>query len=262
MRFSKWHALGNAYLLVERADLGRPLAADEARRLCDPRTGIGSDGVLEAVADDSFLVWNPDGSRAELSGNGARIAAAWLAARSGVSEVTLRFEAHEVPARVLGRVVEVRVGPVEVGAPEELDLHFERLTFTPVSVGNPHAVVRREFDEVDVHRLGPLVECHARFPGRTNVQLVRVLGPHEIEIGIWERGVGATRSSGSSALAAAAAAAANGWCESPVTVRVAGGGELLVELEDDFSARLTGPVEEICRGELLVLLSDGGEASV
>ena len=123
--------------------------------------------------------------------------------------------------------------------------------FTPVAVGNPHAVVRREFCDLDVVRLGPLVECHTRFPGRTNVQLVRVTGPHELEIGIWERGVGVTRSSGSSSVAAAAAAVANGWVESPVTVKVPGGGALTVTLADG-RARLTGPVEEICRGEVVL----------
>jgi len=253
MRFSKWHALGNAYLLVERAD-GSPLDAGLARRLCDPSTGIGSDGVLEVRADGAaadVTVWNPDGSRAEFSGNGARIAAAWLAARAGAADVVLRFGAREVVASVRGSDVEVDAGPVEVGPPEELALEIERLEFTPVSVGNPHAVVRREFGDLDVVRLGPLVECHTRFPGRTNVQLVRVTGPHELEIGIWERGVGVTRSSGSSSVAAAAAAVANGWVESPVTVKVPGGGALTVTLAEG-RARLAGPVEEICRGELVL----------
>jgi len=253
MRFSKWHALGNAYLLVERADGAPPLDAATVRRLCDPHTGIGSDGVLEVVpegASADVAVWNPDGSQAEFSGNGARIAAGWLAARAGVADVVLRFGPREVAATVRDGEVEVDVGEVEVSSPEELDLGIERLEVTSVSVGNPHAVVRREFTELDVARLGPLVECHTRFPGRTNVQLVRVLGPHELEIGIWERGVGVTRSSGSSAVAAAAAAVANGWCESPVSVRVPGGGMLTVSLADG-RANLAGPVVEICRGELV-----------
>ena len=251
MQFSKWHALGNAYLLVERGEGAPALDAETARRLCDPHTGIGSDGVLEVTADGAVAdvtVWNPDGTRAEFSGNGARIAAAWLAARARSADVLLRFGAREVAASTRNREVEVDVGPVEVGAPEQLDLEIGRLEFTPVSVGNPHAVVRREFTELDVERLGPLVECHTRFPGRTNVQLVRVIGPRELEIGIWERGVGVTRSSGSSAVAAAAAAVVNGWCESPVTVRMPDGGNLRVTLAEG-RARLAGPVEEICRGE-------------
>ena len=256
MRFSKWHALGNAYLLVERAEDARPLTAEGVRRLCDPRVGIGSDGVLEVRREGEtadVAVWNPDGSQAEFSGNGARIAAAWLAAAAGAADVVLRFGAREVPASVRGRDVAIDVGAVEVGPPEELELELGPLEFTPVSVGNPHAVVRREFTDLDVVRLGPLVECHTRFPGRTNVQLVHVTGPQELEIGIWERGVGPTRSSGSSSVAAAAAGVANGWVESPVTVRVPGGGALTVTIEDG-RARLAGPVEEICRGEVIAPL--------
>ena len=124
MRFSKWHALGNAYLLVERADLAAPLGPEEVRRLCDPRYGIGSDGILEIVevrgAEADVAVWNPDGSRAELSGNGARIAALWLARRSGVAFPRVRLGDRLVPARIDGDDVEVDLGPVDVGRPEAL----------------------------------------------------------------------------------------------------------------------------------------------
>ena len=256
MRFSKWHALGNAYLLVERADVPTGLDESLARRLCDPHVGIGADGVLEVAQEGAradVAVWNPDGSRAEFSGNGARIAARWLADRTGSDEVRLRFAVREHAARMRGRQVELEVGRVEVGAEEELDVAGDRLVFTPVSAGNPHAVIRFPFEERDVRQLGPLVETHARFPERTNVQLVRVQGPHELRVGVWERGAGATRSSGSSAVAAAAASVANGWCESPVTVVLPGAGDLLVELDGRLEARLTGPVEEICRGEALGL---------
>jgi len=147
-----------------------------------------------------------------------------------------------------GGEVELEVGPVEVGDPEELDLHIETVEFTPVNVGNPHAVVRRGvFDAFDVERIGSLLETHVRFPGRTNVQLVEVVDEHRIRVGVWERGAGATASSGSSAVAAAAAAVANGWCESPVKVDLPGG-TLTVSLAGD-RATLCGPVEEICRGE-------------
>jgi diaminopimelate epimerase len=120
--------------------------------------------------------------------------------------------------------------------------------FTPVSVGNPHAVIRREPVRTELLRLGPLVETHERFPDRTNVQLVRVDGRHELTVGVWERGAGETLSSGTSSVAAGAAAVANGWCESPITVHLAGG-DLTVELVDG-EARLTGPAEEICTVEL------------
>ncbi len=135
------------------------------------------------------------------------------------------------------------MGAVEVGPPDELDLGGETVTFTPVSVGNPHVVIRRDFADDEIATLGPRVETHERFPERTNVQFVRVLGPHELRIGIWERGAGETSASGSSSLAAAAAAIANGWCESPVTVSQPGG-ELEVSVEDG-RATLTGPVEKL-----------------
>src|SRR5439155_3362780 len=145
--------------------------------------------------------------------------------------------------------IAVDVGRVEVGQTEAVRLGDERVALTPVSVGNPHAVVRREPERGELLRLGPRIERHSRFPDRTNVQLVRVDGPNDVTIGVWERGAGETLSSGTSAVAAAAAAAANGWSESPVHVHLPGG-DLLVELDGD-RATLTGPPVEICRVELV-----------
>ena len=193
------------------------------------------------------MIWNPDGSTAELSGNGTRIAARWLARRSGEDSVRIRVGPREVSARLQGHQVELDVGEVTVGEPETLDVG-EELEFTPVSVGNPHAVIQLVPNRDDLLRLGPLVENHQRFPERTNVQLVRVDGPHELTVGVWERGAGETLSSGTSSVAAAAAAVARGWCQSPVTVHLAGG-DLTVELADG-EATLTGPAEEICTVEL------------
>lgn len=252
--FAKWHGLGNEYLLVERAVLGASLEAPLVRRLCDYHVGIGSDGILEVLAVEGaraeIVVWNPDGSTAELSGNGTRIAARWLARRTGVEEVTIAVGPREVVARMRkGLEVETDMGPVEVAPPEALDVDGGRLEFTPVSVGNPHAVIRRDPDRAELVRLGPLVENHPRFPQRTNVQLVRVDSSREATAGVWERGAGETLSSGTSACAVAGAAVANGWCESPVTVHLVGG-DLLVALDDRFHARLTGPAQEICTGEV------------
>jgi diaminopimelate epimerase len=255
MRLSKWQALGNDYLLVEQAELAHPLTPDFVRRLCDYHYGVGSSGVLEVLvvgdATADLRIWNPDGSTTELSGNGARIAAAWLARRSTAEHVTLRIGELIVEAHVReDGNVELDVRLVEVGETETLDLGDERLEFTPVSVGNPHAVVRREPERGELLRLGPRIERHSRFPARTNVQLVRVDGPHDLTVGVWERGAGETLSSGTSSVAAAAAAIANGWCKSPVHVHLPGG-DLLVELDSDGRARLTGPAQEICRIELV-----------
>jgi len=253
MRFSKWHGLGNDYLLVERAELAVPLTPENVRRICDYHFGVGSDGILEVVSADGteadVVIWNPDGSTAELSGNGTRIAARWLARRSGAGEVRIRVGPREVAARMReGLEVEMDLGEVEVGEAETIDVVGEEVELTPVSVGNPHAVIRREPERAELLRLGPLVERHERFPERTNVQLVRVDSPGELTVGVWERGAGETLSSGTSSVAAAAAAVANGWCQSPVTVHLAGG-DLRVELSDG-RATLTGPAQEICTVEL------------
>jgi diaminopimelate epimerase len=253
MRLSKWHGLGNDYLLVERAELAVPLTSERVKRLCDYHFGVGSDGILEVISADGdsaeIVIWNPDGSTAELSGNGTRIAARWLARRSGAEAVRITVGPREVRARMRGGAeVELEVGAVEVGELEALPVDGEKVEFTPVSVGNPHAVIRRDPDRSELLRLGPLVETHQRFPERTNVQFVRVDGPHELTVGVWERGAGETLSSGTSSVAASAAAVANGWCESPITVHLAGG-DLTVELADG-EARLTGPAEEICTVEL------------
>jgi diaminopimelate epimerase len=253
MRFSKWHGLGNDYLLVQRADLDAPLTPDRVRRLCDYHFGVGSDGVLEIVSANGdraeLVIWNPDGSTAELSGNGTRVASRWLARRSGADTVRLQVGPREVVARMSGGLqVEMDMGAVEVGEPETLAVDGGPIELTTASVGNPHAVVRMEPDREALLRLGPLIENHERFPERTNVQLARVDGPHDLTVAVWERGAGETLASGTSAVACAAVAAARSWCESPVTVHLAGG-DLLVELDADWNARLTGPAQEIFTGE-------------
>jgi diaminopimelate epimerase len=252
MRFSKWHALGNSYLVVERVEAGA-LDADRVRRLCDVEWGIGADGVLEVTAVDGgraeIVIWNPDGSTAEMSGNGTRIAARWLAARTGATEVVVAVGSRTVTAQMLNeRDVETHVGAVDVGAPETIDVHGNEVELTPVSVGNPHAVVRCEEPAREVLlRLGPLIETHARFPARTNVQLAQPEGRHDVHALVWERGAGETAASGSSAVAVAAAAVAGGWSESPVTVHMPGG-DLVVRLDVE-GATLVGPAQLVCEGD-------------
>ncbi len=247
MQFSKWHALGNSYLVVEQPDAGG-LTAERVRRLCSIETGIGSDGVLEVTRRDGahavVTIWNPDGSVAEMSGNGVRIAARWLAAETGAGEVTIETGGRHVAARMLdGLRADTDMGEVTVGAPEQLD----GVALTTASVGNPHAVIRLDAPtREDLLRLGPLVENHPRFPERTNVQLVRVDGGHDLTVLVWERGAGETSASGSSSVAAAAVAVERGWCESPVSVHLPGG-DLLVTIAGG-RASLTGPAELIARG--------------
>jgi diaminopimelate epimerase len=230
MRSSKWSAHGNIYLLVE----DERLTPERARELSAQHQ---TDGVLEVVivegVEAEIVIWNPDGSRAELSGNGTRIAARWLADRSGVGEVRIRVGQRVTHARISGELVEQELGPVEVGPAERL----EGIEFVPVSVGNPHAVV--EGDPAEIERIGPLLERHTRFPDGTNVQVARVDGPGRVTARIWERGVGETSSSGTSAVAVAAATQGEG--ETSVTFP---GGTLRVTIFGG-KASLTGPAERL-----------------
>ena len=231
MTSSTWRALGNTYVVAEPGSARLDAAA--ARVLAD-----GADGVLEildaAPRRVEIAIWNPDGSRAELSGNGARIAAAWLASRSGEDEVDVVVGDRVVVTRMLGDgTVEQDLGAVVVGESETID----GVRFTPVSVGNPHAVVAGEPD--DIRAIGPLLETHARFPGRTNVQVVRVEAPGEVTARVWERGVGETASSGTSAVAVAAATHTDG----DVVVHFPGG-DLRVRLEGG-RAWLYGSAERV-----------------
>ena len=228
MRSSRWQAQGNVYLVAEE-----PLTADRVR------AEVGdADGILEVrERGDDWLriaVWNPDGSLAEMSGNGTRIAARWLSEHTGASDVTVWVGPREVRAHMLGNgLVEQILGPVTVGRAEEV----EGIRFTPVDVGNPHAVV--EGDPAVLDRVGPLLETHPRFPERTNVQVARRLDEQTIEARVWERGVGETSASGSGAVAVAAATHDAG----EVTVHFPGG-DLQVRLANG-RATLYGPAEPV-----------------
>jgi diaminopimelate epimerase len=251
MRFEKWHALGNAYVLVVQPEAGS-LTPDRVRRLCDPDTGIGSDGVIEVIAHEGtraeIAIWNPDGSGAEMSGNGTRIAAAWLLRDTGGDAVEIVTAGRRVRGEASeGGHVRQELDDVVVAEDEELELSGERVTVIPVDVGNPHAVVLRDaLSRDDLLSIGPALETHPRFPARTNVQLVHPDGPHSLSALVWERGAGETSASGSSAVAVGAAAVVHGWCTSPVQVRMPGG-ELLVAVSGS-SVVLTGPAEQICVG--------------
>jgi diaminopimelate epimerase len=224
MTSSRWHAHGNVYLVHEGDSRGVDMS--------------DTDGVIEVLGVDGddleIAIVNPDGSRAEMSGNGTRIAAAWAMAHSGSSLARV----HVGP-----RVVEVRrtddglyqsdLGEVEVGEREVVD----GIELTTVSVGNPHAVVVG--DPAEIARIGPLLETHPRFPERTNVQVVRIDGPGEVTARVWERGVGETSASGSSAVAVAAATHSAG----EVLVHFPGG-DLRVRLETG-RATLVGPAEPV-----------------
>ena len=216
----RWDAQGNVYLVSE------PFGVTPER----VRELVGdADGILEVSLDGDVVIWNPDGTVAEMSGNGTRIAAAWLAGRTGAAALTVRSAGRAVRVRALGADrYEQELGEVRVGEAEEV----EGIRFVPVAVGNPHAVV--DGDPAELPRIGPLLETHPRFPQRTNVQVARVEAPGRIRARVWERGAGETASSGSSAVAVAAALAGDG--ETTVSFP---GGELVVRI-DRGHAWLTG----------------------
>jgi diaminopimelate epimerase len=227
MRSSRWQAQGNVYLVTDDG----PLTPEGVRDAVGDADGIIE--VFRAGEDHVEIgIWNPDGSRAEMSGNGTRIAARWLAERTGAQEVVVSVGPREVHARMLGGdLVEQNLGVVHVGDPEEV----AGVTLRAVDVGNPHAVV--DGDPDDLPRIGPMLEVHPRFPRRTNVQVARRVGD-AIQARVWERGAGETASSGSSAVAIAAA-----FGREPVTICFPGG-DLSVRF-DEGHALLTGPAARV-----------------
>jgi diaminopimelate epimerase len=272
--FVKGHGLGNDYLVLSERDLARPLSPKAIERICDRNWGVGSDGILllvpTAKADFGLRIFNPDGSEAEKSGNGLRIFAKYLYDHGHATAETFRVDTrggivecrcHVGDGRVTA--VTVEMGRATFRAPEipmrgpdaeavdvPLEVDGQALRVTAVSVGNPHCIVFTDrLDPAEARRLGPLIERHVAFPNRTNVQFARVHDRRTVDILIWERGAGYTLASGSSSCGVACAAVRNGLMDRRVSVRMPGG-TLMVEVRDDWSIRLEGPVEEVCTGTL------------
>jgi diaminopimelate epimerase len=271
VRFEKWQALGNDYLIVEAAQLPFELTAERVRRLCDPHFGPGGDGVLELSQPQQagfvarLRVFNPDGSEAELSGNGAREAILYLRHRGWTDADTFSIETaageirptitSETTCRVdMGRArlrskdfpdgPEDGTGDVEAGG--------RRWRFQHVSIGNPQCAIRvgteQELDHLDLAAIGPEIQTDPQFPNRTNTSFWIELAPGVIRARIFERGVGETLSSGTGASGAAVAYVLRGG-DSPVTVRL-DGGELEVDVDESLHVDLTGWALPVYRGEL------------
>lgn len=281
MRFHKYQGLGNDYIVLDRAGLGgADLPAAAVRRICDRHFGVGSDGILvEDATPDGRLalrIFNPDGSEAEKSGNGLRIFARylWDEGRVGAEAFPVVTKGGTVQCQVRdsGEMVFVEMGKASFDSEripvagssrevvdESIDVDGERLRFTGVTVGNPHCVVHvDELSPESAQRLGPLLETHALFPKRANVQFVKVVGPHRIAIEIWERGAGYTLASGSSSCAAAAASVRLGLCAGDVTV-VMPGGMLEIGVGEDYALTMLGPVGDVAEGTIADgLVGDAG----
>ena len=268
MHFEKWQALGNDYVILEAESLPWELSAGRVKRICDPHFGFGSDGVLllrrldegEAVAQ--LRIFNPDGSEAELSGNGARQAALYIHRHGWTDAESFSIETAAgpmTPTITSARTATMRIGRASTtsgdfpSGPEDgrgtLSASGREWEFQHVSIGNPQCAIQVAdgLEELDLGEIGPPIERHELFPNRTNVSFFRVDGDR-VRARIFERGVGETLSSGTGASGAAVAVHLGG-VPSPITV-VLDGGELEVEISDDLDVQLSGWAEQVCAGEL------------
>jgi diaminopimelate epimerase len=294
MRFWKYHALGNDYIVMDPKDLPAPLTIQQVKVICHRNFGIGSDGILlgplpSSKAPFGLRIYNPDGSQAEKSGNGLRIFSRYLWDQKlvGEKEFTIETAGGVVKSTVFdsGKMVRVEMGKVTfwsneipVAGPrrevinEKITVGGETFTFCGAGVGNPHCVVvgrvaprapgsattevketsRGALEEISpelAKQFGPLLETHANFPNRTNVQFLKVLDRANIQIEIWERGAGYTLASGSSSSAAAAVAHKLGLCDGSITVHMPGG-KLAIEIGKNFDVLMTGPVTKVGEGTM------------
>jgi len=268
VKFEKWTALGNDYVILEAEELPWELSGVRVRRICDPHFGVGADGVLLLSRSDepefvaALRIFNPDGSEAELSGNGAREAILYLRRHGWTGEDV--FSISTVAGAITPTITSGRTCAVEMGRASTASKDFpggepdgrgilsaggREWEFQHVSIGNPQCaiVVGEELEQLDLGAIGPEIEAHRIFPNRTNVSFLRIDGSR-VRARIFERGVGETLSSGTGASGAAVTAVLRG-AESPVTVEL-DGGELEVEISADLDLRLAGWAEPICAGEL------------
>jgi diaminopimelate epimerase len=277
MRVEKWQALGNDYLIVDAAALPWPLTPARVRRLTDRHEGAGADGVLVLEPPDEpghvarLRIFNPDGSEAELSGNGARQALLYLRRNGWTSASTYSIQtaAGEIRCRVLAPDrARVDMGRASLasrdypGGPADgrgvVDAGGRTWRFQHVSIGNPQCAIRvasrTELETLDLAALGPPIETAPLFPQRTNTSFWCELAPDAIRARIFERGVGETRSSGTGACGAAVAHVLRGG-DSPVTVQL-DGGELVVDVDEALCVELTGWAVPVLRAELSAELHD------
>ena len=270
LAFTKYHALGNDYIVMDPKDLPAPLTTGQVKTICHRNFGIGSDGILLGPlpaenAKCGLKIYNPDGSIAEKSGNGLRIFSRylWDTKFVGNDEFAIQTDGGRVLSTVYdgGKMVRVEMGKVSfasakipvTGAPREvlneaITVGGRTFDFCAATIGNPHCVLPLpEISAKLAHEFGPLLEVHPTFPNRTNVQFLKVLDRANIQIEIWERGAGYTLASGSSSSAAAAVAHRLGLVGRNISVHMPGG-IIKIEIGDDFAIRMTGSVTRVGQG--------------
>jgi diaminopimelate epimerase len=267
MRYFKYHALGNDYLVLDPADAAELPADKDVITICHRNFGLGSDGILYGPlptdkADFGLRIINPDASEAEKSGNGLRIFARYLrdCRKVGTEPFTVETPGGVVTCLVnedassitvdMGRVsFDAGVIPVNGFTGEvvdrSIDLEGGKYQMSAATIGNPHCVLPMErVDSAMAHKLGPLIENHPLFPNRTNVQFLEVIDRNNIRIEIWERGAGYTLASGSSSSAAGAVAKRLGKVDEDITVHMPGG-KILLHIDADYNVRMTGPATRV-----------------
>ncbi len=252
--FVRSHGLGNDYLVMDAGTLGFELTPERIRLICHRHRGVGSDGILVRVdnpaADFAVRILNPDGSEAEKSGNGLRIFAKFLYDHGYTKkrEFTIHTLGGVVKVQLLDNGIRVEMGRAVID--RKLTWLEPVGAVTSLSVGNPHCVtIVPDLAKVDLLKLGPLIENHSAFPNRTNVQFAQVLGRNDVKALIWERGAGHTLASGSSSCAVAVACYDQKLVDERVTVHMEGG-DLTIELDKQLNLIMTGPVEEVCTGNM------------
>ncbi len=263
MRFTKMHGLGNDYLYVY-GDVPEDAAARSVR-LSERHFGVGSDGMIyispSDIADFKMRIFNADGSEAMMCGNGIRCVGKYVYDKgytdktqltietlSGVKKMKLHVETGEV------RGVTVDMGLATIGPDKHVDIDSTLIFCTPVTIGNPHAVLFTEdAEKAPVTALGSLLERHSSFPGGVNVEFVQVLSETVLRMRVWERGSGVTMACGTGACASVAAAAAKGFCryDTPISVQL-DGGALIVQVSSNGRIAMTGPAELVYEGEVFL----------
>lgn len=283
MQFTKMHGIGNDFVVVDAMREAWPedRLPDLARQICDRHFGIGADGWIlvmpSRIAEFRMRIFNPDGSEAEMCGNGIRCFAKYVFEHNLTPQKEIQVEtlAGIVQPKLIlqrGHVEKVRVdmgeprlrrcdipmrgGPTQSPAiREKLRLDREKYEFTAVSMGNPHCVLFfNNIEQIDVSNLGPKIEHHHLFPARTNVEFVQVLNHGELRMRVWERGAGQTIACGTGACAAAVAAVLNELTNRRVTVHL-DGGSLEIEWQGNNHVFMTGPAEEVFVGTLEIPLA-------
>ena len=269
MKFHKYHGLGNSFVVVDDRRGNHPKDPDWVRAVCDVNRGIGADGILylqrpaSKANDLKMRIMNSDGSEAEMCGNGIRCLAKYVHDMGISKKKHLRIETLagiRLTTIEKGSKRGISLVTVEMGTPrldgkksENIILpNGTNVKFTPVSMGNPHAVIFEKRDVPGVKELGPLIECHKRFPQRTNVEFLDILSRSEANLIVFERGCGITQACGTGACASAYAGVIHGRFEpgSPITLHLLGGDLQITVNKDLGSIQMRGPAEYVFCGEM------------